>query len=100
MSSKWLLQNVSVDTTGDAVKGDGGNKVIQVSATSYGGGTVSLEGRLTPTLNWTTLTYLGSPAEFTEDTILKLDYLANGMDMRAVLYGSTAASNVNVFMVD
>jgi hypothetical protein len=92
--SDYLLQNVSIDTVGVSVGGTGNSKIIQIAATSFGGGSVILEGSLDNTL-WTTLTYGGNPAIFTSGKILKLDFWPTGMYVRASLTGSTGANNVN-----
>jgi len=95
MQANYLLYQVVVDTVGTAIISNGGPKVLQVSATNYGGGSVTIEGKLDD-LVWTTLTYGGNPAIFTSNQLLKLDYAPHGMSLRASLSGSTGAVNVNV----
>jgi len=97
MQAHYLLQDVIVDTVGTAATSTGGPMVLQVSATSYGSGSVTIQGRF-DALEWTTLTYGGNPAVFTSNQLLKLDYAPNGMSLRATLSGSTGATAVNVVL--
>ena len=92
-----LLNNVSVDTDGAALTTDGGNKTVSVDATSFGSGTVTIEGRR-PSGPWIVLTIAGSPATFTANAIRMIDRLGQGMEVRATLTGSTGANAVNVYL--
>lgn len=100
MAIKYLLKDVTIDTVGDEIKGIGGKKVIQVSSADYGGGSVTIEGRLDSNFEWETLTYGGNPAVFTSGVILNLDFWATTMSLRATLSGSTSPSAVNVALSD
>jgi len=90
-----LLQDVSVDTVGVGQLGDGGSKVLAVWATSFGGGSVTIEGSPDGGTTWIVLTYGGNPAVFTSNIILTLDRIGQGMMVRAVLAGSSGASHLN-----
>lgn len=100
MATLFLLQNAIVDTVGAEIQGIGGGKVIQISSANFGGGAVTIEGRLDSSLEWTALTYGGNPAVFTSKQILKLDFWATAMSLRATLSGSSGASAVNVVLSD
>ena len=100
MTTVYLLDAVTVDTVGTPVAGIGGGKVIQVSSVDFGGGSVTIEGRLDTGLEWTVLTYGGNPAVFTTNVILKLDFWAATMYLRATLSGSTTPSAVSVALSD
>lgn len=96
--SNYLLNAVTTDTVGDAIKNAGGAKVIQISGVTASGGSVTLEGRLSDDLNWTVLTYGGNPAIFTEDKILKLDFWAPSLQLRATLAGTSGTFSVSVVL--
>jgi hypothetical protein len=98
--AKRLLDAVIIDTVGTAIEGIGGQRIIQVSSSNFGGGSVTIEGRLDSDLEWTTLTYGGNPAVFTTKQILKLDFWAATMQLRATLSGSTGATAVTVVLSD
>jgi hypothetical protein len=90
-----LLDNVSVDTVGDPIQGDGGSKQISVWATDYGGGEVAIEISPDNGTTWNTLIYNGSPAVFSSNIDIFLFKFAQAVLMRAVLSGSSGAINVN-----
>jgi hypothetical protein len=90
-----LLQNVSVDTDGAGIPADGGTKTLSIWATSFGGGSVTIQGSPDGGTTWITLTYGGNPAIFTENTFRLINRLGQGLLIRAILTGSTGASNVN-----
>jgi hypothetical protein len=98
MTTSYLLNAVTADTVGDAVMGNGGAKVIQVSGVASSGGSVTLEGRMASDLDWVVLTYGGNPAVFTDDKILKLDFWAQTMELRASLSGSSGTFSVSVVL--
>ena len=94
----FLLQNISVDTVGAGIMADGSNKALAVWTTtggSFGGGSVTINGSPDGGVTWIPLTYNGAPAVFTSNTILLIDRLSMGMEIQAVLSGSSGASNVN-----
>jgi hypothetical protein len=96
----YLLNGVTSDTVGSSVSGIGGVKDIQISSANFGGGSVTIEGRLDSPLEWTVLTYGGNPAIFTTNAILKLDFWAATVQLRATLSGSTSPSPVYVALAD
>ena len=95
-----LLDAVAVDTNGTGVKADGGGKTLAVWATSFGSGTVTIQGSPDGGVTWITLTIAGNPAAFTANSIRYIDRLGQGMQIRAILAGSTGASNVNAAIFD
>ena len=99
MSQLLLLDSVDVDTVGEAFIVDGGIYTVVVEATSFGGGTVTLQGRYGKSGNWVTLTDNGVPAEYTESILRGLKDFARSMEIRAVLSSSTGASSVTVRLV-
>jgi hypothetical protein len=98
MTTSYLLNAVTADTVGEVITGIGGAKIIQFSGIAGSGGSVTLEGRLASDLNWTVLTYGGNPAIFTDDKILKLDFWAQTMQLRASLSGSSGTFSVSVVL--
>lgn len=95
-----LLNNVSADTTGSGIKADGGSKTLSVWATSFGGGTVTIQASPDGT-TWITLTLSGGDsATFTANAVRLIDRIGQGMQIRATLTGSTAPSGVNVSLHD
>lgn len=99
MSQILLLDSVDVDTAGEAFNVDGGFYTVVVEATSFGGGTVTLQGRYGKAGSWIVLTDNGVPAEYTESILRGLNDFARGMEIRAVLSSSTSASGVTVRLV-
>jgi len=89
------LNNVSVDTTGLAIQGDGGSKVISVWGADFGGGSVALEISPDGGTTWNIMIYKGSPAVFTNNVDLFLVKFPQSYLIRATLSGSTGASGVN-----
>lgn len=85
-----LLDNVSADTNGAAFPCDGGNQTFSVWATSFGGGTVTLQASPDAGTTWITLTINGDPATFTANDVKMVDRLGVGMRVRATLTGSTS----------
>ena len=92
----WLLKAVDADVNGTGITTDGGSKTVQIWATNFGGGTVTLQSSADGGVTWVTLTIAGLPATFTSNAVRKIDRLGQGMLIRATLAGSTGASNVNV----
>lgn len=94
--NNYLLNAVTVDTVGNSISSFGGSKILQISGVTASGGSVTIEGRVESTLNWTVLTYGGNPAVFTTDKILKLDFWAVPLELRATLSGSSGIFSVSV----
>ena len=92
-----LLQNISADTVGEALSGDGKSKQLLVSATDFGGGSVTLEVSLDKT-NWAPLTKGGVPAVYTANATDYARVVGMATYIRATLSGSTNPSNLNVFL--
>lgn len=92
----YLLNNVSVDTIGDAIKSDGGQAQVYIQASNFGGGKVTLQARGGYTSAvWIDLTLAdGTPAEFTANATRVINYIAQGSELRAVLSGSTSPVGV------
>jgi len=99
MTQLLLLDGVSTDTAGEPFVVDGGSYTVVIEATSFGGGTVTLQGRYGKSGNWLVLTDNGVPAEYTAGILRVLRSFARGMEIRAILSGSTGASNVTVRLV-
>ena len=88
-----LLDNVGVDVTDptEIFESAGGPAVIHVRANDYGGATVEIQsasGQDT-TVRWATLT----SGTITADDTVKLDYLPNGMKIRAIVTGTTGPTD-------
>lgn len=96
MSKQFLLENVSVDTVGTPVKGDGGNKSLTAWG-NFGGGSISLEISDDNGANFVPLTESGGLAV---SLISSSSRLINKIPMtqiiRASLIASSGASGVNV----
>ena len=92
-----ILNNVSVDTEGGAENGNGGPRVFLITATDFGGGTVTIQtAEMIDTPIWVDVDESGTPLAVTENRSVKIDFLAVGMQFRAVLEGSTGADKVKV----
>ncbi|MCK5602314.1 hypothetical protein KAR91_10605 [Candidatus Pacearchaeota archaeon] len=96
-----LLNNVSEDTNGSEISFPGGFGVLIVRGDSFGGGTVTIEGRSVndPGARWGTLRDDGTTsvlAEYTDSTTAEIAALVVGLEIRATLTGATAPSNVYV----
>lgn len=92
-----LLDDVSVDTNGTPITHFGGGFTIEVRATSYGAGTVAIQGSTDET-KWITLPIdpdNSTFATYTADTQIR-GLLSPGYKLRAILTGSTGASGVTV----
>lgn len=89
-----LLNQVNVNTNGDAVTFDGGFGIAVVRADDFGGGTVSIEARsVNDTGNrWEVL----PSGAFTTDDTKKIEGLVLGLEIRATLTSATSPSNVFV----
>lgn len=98
MGVNYLLNNVSANTDGAAVQSDGARKQVFVYATSFGGGSITLQARAGVTGSpWITLTLPdGAPAIFTSNVTRVIDYIAQGCEIRATLTGATSPSGVYV----
>lgn len=94
MANQILLNNVSADATSDAYESQGGEAVVNVRASSYGGGTVNIQAASPNqgTPDYVTL----DEGSFTADGTKGILFLPRGMLIRAVLTGSTSPSNVFV----
>ncbi len=90
-----LLDNVDVDTTSSEVRFGGGSKVLIVRADNFGGGTVTLEGKSSND----SANRFASIQEFTEDGTVKIQSTGPSFVFRAVLSGSSGASNVYVELI-
>jgi len=89
-----LLDNVGADTVGDTFPFKGGPAIIFVRADNYDGGTVSVE---IASQNDTAVRFdVLTDGAFIIDGTVKIDYLANGSLLRAVLTGATSPENVFV----
>lgn len=95
MPTYKLLDNVSVDVSGDPIEGLGAGMALDIWATSFGGGSVSIELSPDNGTTWITASYGGNPATFTENTAKYIVKIGLGELIRATLTGSTGASNVN-----
>lgn len=91
----YLLKNVSVDTDGEPVKGDGSKYELDIWATDFGGGTVNIEISPDNGTTWILATYGGNPASFSVNSTLHIENIAFGELVRATLTGSSGANNVN-----
>ena len=95
-----LLENVSANTDGAGFKSDGSRKNVYVYATSFGGGTITLQAKA-PVADapWITLTLPDSaPATFTANAVRIIDNIAQGCEIRATLTDATAPSGVYVVL--
>jgi hypothetical protein len=90
-----LLDNVSVDTNGDGVRGDGAGKALVIWADNFGGGSVNIEFSPDAGTTWVIGTIGGNPASFTANTTKYIVKIGQSEQIRATLTGSTGASNVN-----
>ena len=95
--SQILLDNTNFNTTSEVFNSLGGVAVINILADDFGAGSVAIQ----MTTNnskviadpWVTL----DNGVFTENSIVKLDYLPTGTLIRAVLSG-VDGSTLNVFV--
>lgn len=92
-----LLNNVNANVTSNPDPTDGGKRVIVVRADNFGGGTVEIQGKSNNDPNARFLLIPG--ASFTSGDTKILDGAKSGMTYRAVLSGSSGASNVFVELV-
>lgn len=91
-----LLDAVSVNTNGTKQKSDGASKNLSVWATSFGTGKVTFQVSPNDGVTWITPKINGNPAEFTEDSSVKVDFVGQGQHVRAILTGANGStSNVN-----
>lgn len=95
-----LLDNVSVNTNGDAKTVSGSNQTLIIEASNFGGGTVEIQVSRTSGASWVPLTINGTIASFTSNGAYLINRVSQSYLIRAVLNGSTSASNVNVEMAD
>lgn len=89
-----LLNNVNVDSESPVFKSAGGVAIVNVRASSLGGGTVVLS--LASTNDASERFIPMTNGMLTDEATLKLEYLPAGLILKAALVGSTAASNVFV----
>ncbi len=103
MTQKFLLQNVSVDSStanANGVPTLGSSVNIDVDSTSLGGGTVNIFGSLDLGVTRTLLNFDdGTPMQITANSISQISRLANGYQLYASLTGSAGASGVTVQVV-
>lgn len=91
----WLLTDVSVDVNGTAIESDGAGKLLIVWATDFGGGTVTVQVSPDGGTTWIALLVIGTAVAFTANAAQFLDRVGQGMQIRAILSGSSGASAVN-----
>ena len=93
--SDVLLNNVDSDEVSDGVRFGGGSKVIVVRADDFGGGVVSIEQKSAQDAadRWVAI------AEFSSSGDKILENVVPGLFTRAVLSGSSGASNVYAELV-
>lgn len=94
-ASGTATENVTFYTP---VKAQGQDLVLAVVATSFGSGTVTIEGSPDGGVSWITLLKArnGSAATFTANAFAILDRIAQGYTVRAKLTGATNPSGVTV----
>lgn len=95
---KKLLSNVSVDTDGQGFVTDGGSKNLFIFADNFGGGSVTIYASADGGDHWIPLEIGGVPAVFTDQVVKVIDYIAQGMLIKAELSGSSGASGVNAWL--
>lgn len=94
-----LLDGVSVDTVGDATRGDGGVKVLSVIGNSLGGGSVTVEVSDDDQTYWAPVTFKdGIPFVVTDFLAFKLEKMPQAQFIRATLSGSSGANDVSVIL--
>lgn len=93
---KKLLCNVNANITGDNFFTDGSQEVLAVYATSFGGGTVTVESSPDGII-WITLKKIpgNTPATFTENEMTVCYEVPMSYYIRARLTGATNPLNVN-----
>ena len=88
-----LLNNVNTDVTSptDIFVSNGGSAVVNVRATDFGGATVEIQTMTIQDslVRWAALT----SGTFTLDASVKLDYLPNGISVRAIVTGTTGSTD-------
>lgn len=96
----FLMENRSTDGTDTGLEfiGDGGGKQLTIYGTSLGGGTIAIETSADDGTIWVPVTFSGSPSAFTAFAAYFIRRIAQGVKWRAVLSGSSGASNVNVII--
>lgn len=96
MAQRFLLENVSTDTDGDGVFGDGAGVTV-LAWGNFGGGNVTLEVSDDAGVNYVPVTENGgNDLTFSSGTSRFLTKLPMTQKLRARLIGSTTASGVNV----
>jgi hypothetical protein len=90
-----LLDNVSVDTVGEGFNTLGTDGVLAIYADNFGGGSVSIELSPDGGATWIIATQNGLPFSATANATVTINRVGQSMKIRAVLAGSTGASNVN-----
>lgn len=99
MAVKKLLDNVSVDTVGDATRGDGGAKALIIAGDSLGGGTITVEVSDETQTYWAPATFKDAiPFAVADWGAYKLEKMPQGTYIRASLTGSSGANNVSVIL--
>ncbi len=92
-----LLEDVDVDVEGVTFNSEGGPKALYVWADDFGGGTVSIESSA-DNITFIALQENGVDIAITEDSINIIDYLAQGVKVRAILSGSTSPVDLNAWL--
>lgn len=102
MAQLLLLDEVSGNSATGATNGPGmgvsGTWIFTVKADDFGGGSVSLQISDDNGDNWLTPDFNGVPNAFTENTVIKVDFIPNEFAIRAVLSGATSAVNVSAIL--
>lgn len=94
-----LLDAVDVDTNGTGVIGDGAERLCHIYATSFGGGTVTLQVSTDGGVAWTTIKQAGgADAAFVADIVVVIALIPSTVLIRATLTGSVAASDVSAVL--
>lgn len=95
--SVTLLNAVSVDTTGDWFTWSGGSCRIYVQATSFGGGTVTLESSVDGGTTAISENFDdGTTFSVVSDGVFNAGSFGQGVKIRAKLAGSSGADSVSV----
>lgn len=98
MSKDFLLENISVDTVGTPIFGDGAEKSLTVWGTAFGGGAVTLDISDNGSDFVPVTENGGNIISFTANTSRVILKIPSTQLVRASLTGSAGASGVNVVM--
>jgi len=97
---EYLLNHINVDTDGTPVTGTGAARIVQITGTDFGGGSVALEMTAGTDQPFTILQYRGAPSAFVINTNVSLNFFPRGYLLRAVLAGATNPIDVTVTISD